>query len=56
MNVKRKDRGTIKDTSVTFPCTKEEKKKIVEAANDRGMMMSTFCRMVLKDFLKNANN
>lgn len=56
MNTKKKDRNKIKDVPNTFMTTAEEKKAIEEKANEMGITMSALCRMVLKDFMKNANN
>ena len=34
----------------------DEKKEIQRVADEKGITMSALCRMVLKDFMKSANN
>lgn len=56
MNKKRIDRNTIKETTTTFMCTAEEKAEIQKKAYEKGITISAFCRMVLKDFMKKSDN
>lgn len=48
----KKNKIIARDVSITIPMSKEEKKKVQEKANEMGVTMSTFIRIVLKEFLK----
>lgn len=47
------NRADIRDETVTFPVTADEKKAIQKSADNKGLTMSALCRMVIKDYLKN---
>lgn len=48
------NRDEVRENSLTVPMSKEEKEQIRKAADDMGFSMSTFVRMVLKNFIKNG--
>ena len=56
MKTKKTNRSEVRENYLMVKITDEEKRKIQESANDVGLTMSSFVRMVLKDFMKNANN
>ena len=41
-----------RESFLTIPISKEEKKDIREKANEMGLTMSSLARLVLKDFMK----
>ena len=47
-----KNKIIARDVSITVPMSKEEKNKVRDKANEMGVTMSSFIRIVLKDFLK----
>lgn len=46
------NRDEVRESRLTIPMNKEEKDQIEKAAKDMGVSMSTFARIVFKDFLK----
>lgn len=43
-----------RDEVFAIPVTKDEKQNIKKAAEEMGVTMSAFARIVLNDFMKNA--
>ena len=56
MKTAKSNRNEVRENSLTIPMNKEEKQAVQDAANNMGISMSAFARMVLKDFLKKSNN
>lgn len=56
MKTAKVNRDEVRETTVTFPTTVIEKQQIQQFAEEKGITMSALCRMVLKDFMKKANN
>lgn len=52
VNKKRENREELRKNSLTVPMSKQEKKDVADAASRMGVSMSTFARLVLKDFMK----
>lgn len=52
MKLKKANRDEVREATITFPTTAGEKKKIQKAANEKGITMSAFIRMVMNDYLK----
>ena len=50
MNIAKSNR----ENTLCIPMSKEEKQDVQKAADDMGVSMSAFVRLVLKDFIKNA--
>ena len=48
----KKNKIISRDVSITIPMSKEEKNKVQEKANEMGVTMSSFIRIVLKEFIK----
>ncbi len=56
MKMKRNNRNEVRENSLVVPMTKDEKEAVQKAADDIGVPMSAFARMVLKEFIKKSNN
>jgi antitoxin component of RelBE/YafQ-DinJ toxin-antitoxin module len=56
MKTAKANRDEVREVTVTFPTTANEKKEIQRVADEKGITMSALCRTVLKDFMKSANN
>ena len=56
MNVKRSNRDEVRENSLVVPMNREEKQAVQKAADDMGVSMSAFARLVLKDFMKKSSN
>lgn len=56
MNVKRSNRDELRENTLCVPMSKDEKEIVRKAADDMGVPMSAFVRIVLKDFMKKSNN
>ena len=56
MKTAKTNRDEIRQNTLCVPMSKEEKTMVQKAADDMGIPMSAFVRMVLKDFMKKANN
>lgn len=52
MKTAKVNRDEVREKNLAIPMTKEEKNSIKKAADDMGVSMSAFARIVLKDFLK----
>lgn len=52
MKTQKTNRDEVRANSLTILVTKEEKENINRHAEDMGISMSTFARLVLKDFMK----
>lgn len=49
MKTKRLDRSEIKETSLTFLTTEDQKNKIQEEADNKGITMSAVMRMIIRE-------
>lgn len=56
MKTAKTNRDEIRQNTLCVPMSKEEKMMVQKAADDMGIPMSAFARMVIKDFMKKANN
>ena len=56
MKTAKTNRDEIRQNTLTVPMSRDEKMMVQKAADDMGVPMSAFVRIVLKDFLKKANN
>lgn len=52
MKTPKANRNEIRENALTIPMSKEDKEAIKKAADDMGVTMSAFARIVLKDFMK----
>ena len=52
MKTKKANREDVRENSLTIPVTDSEKERVQRAADEMGVSMSAFARIVLKDFLK----
>lgn len=52
MKPAKKNRDEVRENCLTVLLNAEEKNKIREAADDIGVTMSAFARIVLNDFMK----
>lgn len=52
MKTKKNNRDEVRENSLTIPMSAEEKNSVKKAADDMGVSMSSFARIVLKDFMK----
>lgn len=52
MKTSNSNRDEVRENTLTIPMTREEKEAVRKAAEDMGTSMSTFARIVLKNFLK----
>ena len=52
MKTAKTNRDEVRENSLTIPMSAEEKKSVKKAADDMGVSMSSFARIVLKDFIK----
>ena len=52
MKTPKANRDEIRENALTIPMSKEEKEAVKKAADDMGVTMSAFARIVLKDFMK----
>lgn len=52
MKTAKTNRKEVRGFSLTVPMSKEEKEQVKKAADDMGVPMSTFARIVFKDFMK----
>lgn len=52
MKTKKTNREEVRANSLTIPMTREEKNKIEKAAENRGLSMSAFARLVFYEYLK----
>lgn len=56
MKTPKVNRDEVRESSLTIPMNKEEKDTIQKAADDMGLSMSAFARMVFRDFMKKSDN
>ena len=56
MKTAKTNRDEVRESSLIVPMTKDEKESVQKAADDMGVTMSAFTRMVLKDFMKKSTN
>lgn len=56
MKTEKSNRDEVRENNLSIPMNKEEKERVREAAENMGVPMSTFARMVIKDFLKKDSN
>ena len=52
MKTKRTDRATIRQESISFLATENEKIKIQKCADEFGITMSALVRMAVKEFIE----
>jgi antitoxin component of RelBE/YafQ-DinJ toxin-antitoxin module len=52
MKTAKSNRDEIRKNSLTIPMNKEEKDTIQRKADEMGLSMSAFARMVFKDFMR----
>lgn len=52
MNKPKTNRDEVRANSLTIPMNKQEKERVQKKADDMGISMSAFGRMVLSDFFK----
>lgn len=52
MKTAKTNREEVRANSLTVPMTREEKKRLEKAAEDRGLSMSAFARLVFYEYLK----
>ncbi len=50
-----KAKGDSRNESLLVKMSEKEKKEVQKAADDMGVTMSAFARIVLKDFMKKSN-
>ena len=55
MKTPKANRDEVRESTLAIMLTKEEKEAVQNKADEMGVSMSTFARMVFKDFMKNAN-
>lgn len=55
MKTSKSNRNEIRENSLVVPMSFREKQSVKKAADDMGISMSAFARMVLKDFMKKSN-
>ena len=56
MKTAKSNRDEVRENSLVVPMNKEEKQAVQDAADDMGVSMSAFARIVLKDFMKKSPN
>jgi hypothetical protein len=52
MNKRKTNRDEVRENSLTIPMNKQEKERVQKKANEMGISMSAFGRIVLNDFFK----
>ena len=52
MKMAKTNRDEVRANCLMVPMTKDEKQAVQEAADEMGVSMSAFARLVLKDFMK----
>lgn len=52
MKTPRENREEIRGNCLTIPMSRDEKEAVKRAADDMGVTMSAFARIVFKDFIK----
>lgn len=57
MKVAKTNREEVRENSLTVPMSKSEKDEVKRMSNEMGVSMSSFARIVIKEFIKKqANN
>ena len=56
MKTAKTNRDEVRENSLVVPMNKKEKESVKKIADDMGVSMSAFARMVLKDFMKKSTN
>lgn len=56
MKTAKTNRDEVRENTLSIPMTKDEKESVQKAANDMGVSMSAFARIVFKDFMKKSSN
>lgn len=56
MKTAKSNRDEVRENTLCILLSKDEKRSVQDAADDMGVSMSMFARIVLKDFLKKSNN
>ena len=52
MKTPKSNRDEVRANSLVIPMNKEEKEAVKKAADNMGISMSAFARLILKDFMK----
>lgn len=52
MKMPKANREEIRGNCLTIPMSRDEKEAVKKAADDMGVTMSAFARIVFKDFMK----
>lgn len=52
MKTAKSNRDEVRENMLCIPMSKEEKRAVQNGADEMGVSMSAFVRMVLKDFMK----
>lgn len=52
MKTSKSNRDEVRANSLVIPMTKEEKEAVKKSAENMGITMSAFVRLILKDFMK----
>lgn len=55
MKIAKSNRNEVRENTLCVPMSKEEKQAVQSAADEMGVSMSAFARMVLKDFMKKSS-
>lgn len=56
MKTAKINRDEIRQNTLCVPMSKEEKMMVKKSADDMGISMSAFARLVIKDFMKKSSN
>ena len=57
MKVAKTNREEVRENSLTVPMSKSEKDEVKRMSNEMGVSMSSFVRIIIKEFIKKqANN
>ena len=56
MKTAKTNRDEIRKNTLSVPMSREEKMMVQKAADDMGVPMSAFVRIVIKDFMKKAKS
>ena len=57
MKMAKTNREEVRENSLTVPMSKSEKDEVKRMSNEMGVSMSSFARIVIKEFIKKqANN
>ena len=56
MKTAKSNRDEVRENTLTILLSREEKESVQKKADEMGVSMSMFARMVLKDFMKKSTN